>query len=70
MALDPEGPCRQRAQDFVLRHKSVEPGHALIACQHRQLPVVKRREIGIRLDRQDGIGLRPVLDRRPQIPAK
>jgi len=68
MALDPKCPCWQRAKDFIFRHNSVEPGHALIACQHRHLPIVKRREIGIRLDCQNGVSLRPVPDRRPPDP--
>lgn len=68
MALDPECPCRQRAEDFRFGDKSVEPGRALVACQHRHLPVVIGRDIGIRFDGQDGIGLRPILIRRPPDP--
>lgn len=68
MALDPEGPCRQRPKDFVFGHKPVEPGQALISCQHGHLPVVKRREIGIRFDCEDGVGLRPIRGRRPPDP--
>lgn len=64
MALDTECPCRQRAKDFALGYKPIEPRQAVISCQHRHLPVVKRREIGIRLDCQDGVGLRPVLEIR------
>ena len=70
MALDPECPCRQRAKDFFLSLKSVEPSRALISYQHRHLPVVKRRQIGIRLDCQDGVRLRPVVDRQPPDPSE
>lgn len=68
MAPDPKCPCRQWARDFVLGHKCVEPGHPLIAGENRHLPVVQRRDIDIRLDCQDGIGLRPVRGRRPPDP--
>lgn len=68
MARNPECPCRQRAKDFAFGYQSVERGHALFPSQHHHLPLVKRRKIGIRLDRQDGIGLWPVVDRRPPNP--
>ncbi|EHK74397.1 hypothetical protein SM0020_29180 [Sinorhizobium meliloti CCNWSX0020] len=68
MGRNPECPCRQRAKDFAFGYQSVEPGHASLPSQHHHLPVVERRKIGIRLDRQDGIGLRPVVDRRPPNP--
>ena len=68
MALDPERPRRQRPQDLFFREKSIEPGHALVSPQHRHLPVVVGRDIGIRLDGQDGIGLRPILSRQPPDP--
>ena len=60
MAPDPKCPCWQRKQDFLFGDKPVEPGQALIAGEDRHLPVVERREIGVRLDCQDGIGLRPI----------
>ncbi|AGA09686.1 hypothetical protein C770_GR4pC0992 (plasmid) [Sinorhizobium meliloti GR4] len=68
MARNPECPCRQPAKDFAFGYQSVEPGHALLPSQNHHLPVVKRRKIVIRLDRQDGIGLWPVVDRRPPNP--
>jgi DNA polymerase-4 len=38
VALDPERPGWQRPQDFFFR-ETIEPGHALIPCQHRHLPI-------------------------------
>ncbi|MGK9203190.1 hypothetical protein KXR50_22155 [Sinorhizobium meliloti] len=70
MSQDLESPCRLRPQDFVFAEKSVEPGHALIEGEYRHLAGVVRREIGIRLHRQDGICLRPGRVAGGQIPAK
>jgi hypothetical protein len=70
MSRELERPCRLRLQDFVFAEKSVEPGYALIAGEYRHLAGVVRREIGIRLHRQDGICLRPGRVAGRQIPAK
>lgn len=60
MTPDPKCPCRQGPQDFLFGDKPVEPDQALIAGENRHLPVVQWRDIGIRLDCQDGIGLMPI----------
>ena len=67
---DPEAARRQGSEKLILGAGQVEPRHSLVAPEHGHLAVVERREVGVRLDRQDRIGLGPALGRRPPNPRK